>query len=196
MRYFFLLGFLFIGFLQGASSQCKIAFDKLDEFDSTRVIAAAPVTLGYIVPTENITEDLEGVTYTEEAKAIFSYADDEDKVRSFFLTLGVVERKFYLIDNGFTVMVKFVDGPIMQLYNVPADGEFNRDIMMWNYMHTCVVPLEIFHRMKNSRIEKIRINYNTYKSTIVLEEKQQIALQNAVKCVEDRLKNDPRNIKP
>ncbi|MEK7254096.1 MAG: hypothetical protein AAB316_05075, partial [Bacteroidota bacterium] len=155
MKHFFF--FLFaLACCQPAFSQCKnIALDTTDEFDSVRLIAAKPINIGFMVPTEVLGKDLEGDELVEQAKLIFSYAD-ENKIRSFFLTLGVVERKFYLIDNGFSVMIKFVDGPIMQLYNVPADGEFNRDIMMWNYMHTCVVPLEIFHMMKNSRIEKIR----------------------------------------
>jgi hypothetical protein len=168
-------------------AQCKIALDTLDEFDTTRLIAAEPVILGYLVPTGALAEDLDGNIYAEEAKAIFSYAN-ENNIRSFFLTLGVIEHKFHMIDKGYTVMLKYVDGPIQQLYNAPDDPEFDRDLVMWKFMHTCVIPLEVFHMMKNTRVEKIRIVYDGYKSTIVLSEAQQIALQNAVKCVEDALR--------
>jgi hypothetical protein len=193
--YFYLLIFFLIQSFQ-AFAQCKIAIDEIDDFDTTRVIAAEPIVLGNFTVTGNLTEDLEGVTYTEEAKALFSYGESEDKVRSFFLTLGTVERSFRTIDNGFNVMLKLVDGPIVTLLNVPQEPEFDRDILMWKFMHTCVVPLEIFHLLKNGLVEKIRINYKDYKSTIILEPGQQTAIQEAVKCVEERLKKDPRIVKP
>ncbi len=189
------IAFFAIACLTGAHAQCKIAFDNTDDFDSTRIIATKPMNLGFLVVSGNVPENLEGEEYVEEAKAIFSYSDEKN-VRSFFLTLGVVERKFYMIGNDYNILVKFVDGTIMKLFNVPADAEFDRDILMWKYMHTCVVPLELFHMMKNVKVEKIRINYNDYKSTIALEPKQQQALQDAVKCVGDRLANLPADIKP
>lgn len=177
------------------SSQCKIALDKTDEFDSTRVIATAPIVLGYLIASGNVTEDLAGQQAVEEAKAIFSFSN-EKKIRSFFLTLGVVERKFYMIQPNYNVWLKFVDGTIVKLLNVPDEGEFDRKVLMWKFMHTCVIPLEIFHRMKNERVETIRIEYTDYKKTIELEEKQQIELQNAVKCVEERLLKQTQTIKP
>ncbi|MFQ5447088.1 MAG: hypothetical protein ACE5FF_09140 [Saprospiraceae bacterium] len=187
MKRYLLISF-FLSLVCGESqAQCKIALDTIDEFDTTRLIAAEPVVLGYLVPTGALAEDLEGNTYAEEAKVIFSYAD-ENNIRSFFLTLGVVEHKFHMIDKGYNVMIKYVDGPIQQLYSVSGDPEFDRDIVMWKFMHTCVIPLEVFHMMKNTRVEKIRIIYDGYKSTIVLSEKQQIALQDAVKCVEEALR--------
>ncbi len=196
MKSVFLTAFCLLATSLMSQLPCKIAFDQIDDFDTTRVIAAQPIVLGNFTLTGNMTEDLEGLTYTEEAKAIVSYADSEDKVRSFFLTLGTVERQFVSIDKGFNVLLKFSDGPIMELFNVPMEPEFDREILMWKFMHTCVVPLEVFHMMKNSLVEKIRINYDNYKSTIILEPKQQLAIQQAVKCIEDRLKKDPRNIKP
>lgn len=177
------------------SSQCKIALDKTDEFDSTRVIATAPIVLGYLIASGNVTEDLAGQQAVEEAKAIFSFSNEKN-IRSFFLTLGVVERKFYMIQPNYNVWLKFVDGTIVKLLNVPDEGEFDRKVLMWKFMHTCVIPLEIFHRMKNERVETIRIEYTDYKKTIELEEKQQIALQNAVKCVEERLLKQTQTIKP
>ncbi len=175
--------------------QCKIALDKTDDFDSTRVIATSPVVLGYLMASGNVASNIGGKASVEEAKAIFSFSNEKN-IRSFFLTLGVVEYKFYMIQPGYDVWLKFTDGTIVKLLNVPDEGEFDKSLLMWKYMHTCVIPLEIFHRMKNERVEKIRINYNDYKRTIDLEEKQQIALQNAVKCVEERLLKQAQENRP
>jgi len=186
MKNLLLLTLLFLTCLPAAFSQCKIALDTLDEFDTTRIIATQPITLGQLAITGNVAEDLDGKEYTEEAKAIFSFAN-ENKIRSFFLTLGVVERKFFMINPDYNVMLLFSDGNILKLLNVPDQPEFDRKILMWKYVHTCVIPIEIFQMLKNTTVEKIRINYKDYKQTIVLEEKQQKALQDAVRCVEERL---------
>lgn len=177
------------------AAQCKIALDQVDEFDSTRVVAAAPILLGYLVASGNVVEGIDGKEQVEEAKAIFSFAN-ENKTRSFFLTLGVVERKFFLIEPGYNVWLKFKDGPVVQLLNVPDEGEFDNEILMWKYVHTCVVPLEYFHQLKNGLVEKIRIEYQDYKQTIVLEDRQQLALQAAVRCVEERLSTGAKGIGP
>lgn len=184
-----------VGLSANICAQCDIAVDETDEFDTTRLVAAAPMNLGYLIVSGNVPEDLEGEEYVEEAKAIFSYSDEKN-IRSFFLTLGVVERKFHSIDSDYNVLLKFAEGPIMKLLNVPAEGEFDRDVLMWKYMHTCVVPMEIFHMMKNDKVEKIRINYKDYKKTIVLEEDQQAALQEAVNCVAKKLVEGVDTIKP
>ncbi len=170
----------------GAVAQCKIALDTIDEFDSTRLIASAPISIGFLVPTGALAEDLEGEIYAEEAKVIFSYANEKN-IRSFFLTLGVLEHKFHMIQNDYTVYLKFAGGPIIKVYNEPDDPEFDRDLIMWRYIHTCVIPLDIFHLMRMMPVEKIRIVYDDYKSTIVLSEQQQQALQQAVLCVAERL---------
>ncbi len=186
MKQLTILPILFGLFSLPLFSQCRIALDTLDEFDTTRLIATHPFDIGYLVASGNVAEDLEGEEFVPEAKAIFSYAN-EHGINSFFLTLGVVERKFYMIENDFTVRLKFKDGQIFELFNVPDAGEFDREILLWKYTHTCVVPIEIFQLMKFERVEKIRITYKNYKRTIELEEAQQIGLQQAVKCVEERL---------
>ncbi|RMG88571.1 MAG: hypothetical protein D6714_00465 [Bacteroidetes bacterium] len=172
-----------------AEIPCRIAVNSFDEFDSTRLITTEPVILGYLVPTKNLSEELDGKTVTEEAKAIFTYAEGTNRVRSFFLTLVVTEYEYLNIENGFTVFLKLSNGKIVKLYNVPDSGELNRDIIMWLYQHTCVVPLEVFHLLKNERIEKIRIVYENAKRTIILDEKQQRELQNAIQCVDLILRN-------
>lgn len=179
--------FAILAFSVLATAQCKlIALDTVDEFDSTRLIAAKPLNIGYLVASGNVAEDLSGQQTVEEGKAIFSFGN-ENNIRSFFLTLAVVERKFYMIEADYNVYLKMVDGQILKLLNVPADGEFDRKILMWKYLHTCVIPLEYFHALRNGLVEKIRIEYNGFKQTLVLEEKQAKLLQDSVRCVEERL---------
>jgi hypothetical protein len=187
--------FLLLALGFSAKAQCKlIALDTVDDFDSTRLIATKPFNIGYLVASGNVAEGLDGQETVEEGKAIFSFGN-ENNIRSFFLTLAVVERKFYLIDADYNVFLKLKDGQILKLLNVPADGEFDSKIMMWKYLHTCVVSLEYFHALRNGLVEKIRIEYNGYKQTLVLEDKQAQALQDAVKCVEERL-NKTAVVKP
>lgn len=184
-----------MAFCQGLTAQCDIAINTLDDFDSTRLVASQPMNIGFMIVSGNVTEDLEGEEYVEEAKAIFSYSD-EKKIRAFFLSIAVAERKFHMINEGFNVLLKFKNGQIFTLLNAPENGEFNRDVLMWNYLHTCVIPLEVFHMLKGGLLEKIRINYKNYKKTIELEEGQQKVLQEAVRCVELQLKIDFNGIKP
>lgn len=195
MKYLFPFLLLLTTAIPSAFSQCKIALDTVDDFDSTRLIATKPFNLGVLTPSGNLAENLDGQQLVEEAKAIFSFGN-ENKIRSFFLTLAVVERKFYLIDADYNVYLKLVDGPVIKLLNVPADGEFDRKILMWKYVHTCVVPLEYFHMLRNGLVEKIRIEYNGYKQTLVLDDKQSKALQDAVKCVEERLISTAKEARP
>lgn len=195
MKYFLPFLLLLIAASPKALAQCKlIALDQVDEFDSTRVIATKPFNIGVLTPSGNLTENFEGQQLVEEGKAIFSFGN-EHNIRSFFLTLAVVERKFYMIEPDYNVYLKMVDGPVIKLLNVPEDGEFDRKVLMWKYVHTCVVPLEYFFMLRDGLVEKIRIEYNDFKETIVLEPKQQQALQAAVKCVEERLNSTP-SVKP
>ena len=191
MKYFLPFFLLLLTASPKAAAQCKlIAIDQVDEFDSTRVIATKPFNIGVLTPSGNMAENLEGQQLVEEGKAIFSFGN-EHNIRSFFLTLAIVERKFYMIEADYNVYLKFVDGPIIQLLNVPEDGEFDRKVLMWKYVHTCVVPLEYFFMLRDGLVEKIRIEYNDFKETIVLDGKQAKSLQDAVKCVEERLNSGP-----
>jgi len=172
------------------SIPCQVALDTLDEFDSTRMIATFPINVGYLVPTKNMAEDLGGKNLTEEAKVVFSYAESGDNVRSFFLSLVVIENQFLKIDSGLNIYFKLANGKIVNIYNVPDRAELNRDIIMWTYQHTCVIPLEVFYLLKTEKVEKIRIIYEGHKRTIALESEQQQALQDAVSCVDERLRLD------
>ncbi len=136
MKYIFPFFLLLLAASPMASAQCKlIALDQVDEFDSTRVIATKPFNIGVLKPTGNVAENLKGQETVEEGKAIFSFGN-EHNIRSFFLTLAVVERKFYMIEPDYNVYLKFVDGPVIKLLNVPEDAEFDRKILMWKYVHT------------------------------------------------------------
>ena len=169
-------------------SPCVVALDTLDDFDSTRMIATLPINIGYLVPTKNMAENLGGKNLTEEAKLVFSYAESPDNVRSFFLTMVVVEHEYLKIENGLNVFFKLESGQLVNIYNVPDRAELNKDIIMWMYQHTCVIPLEIFHLLKNEKVEKIRIVYDGFKRTISLDPDQQQALQEAISCVDERLR--------
>lgn len=169
---------------------CHFSVNETDEFDSTRMITTMPMDLGYLVPTQNMTEELDGKTVTEEAKAVFSYAEGVNRVRSFFLTLVVTEYDYLKIENGENVWLKLTNGKLIRLYDVPDSGELNRDIIMWLYQHTCIVPLEIFHVLKHEKVEKIRIVYENAKRTITLDEAQQTELQQMVLCVDAALRGE------
>ncbi len=192
---FLLFSFCLTSCIAGLA-QCEIAIDTTDEFDTTRMIASLPIEIGNLIPTKNLSEDLDGKPLADEAKVMVSYAESEKRVRSFFLTLAVIEHRFLRIEKGQNVFLKLSNGQIVKLYNVPDNGELNRDIIMWQYQHTCVIPLEVYHLLKNNFVEKIRINYLQAKRTIVLDEQQQLALQEAVKCVEERLRGNGDIIKP
>ena len=129
-----------------------------------------------------------GKNLTEEAKVVFSYAESNDNIRSFFLTMVVVEHQYLNIDTDFNVFFKLENGEIINIYNVPDRAELNKEIIMWMYQHTGVIPLEVFHILKNEKIEKIRINYEGFKRTIALDPEQRQALQDAIICVDERLR--------
>lgn len=169
---------------------CLLALDTFDEFDSTRMIATEPIKIGFLVPTKNLAEDFGGKNLTDEAKVVFSYAESEENVRSFFLSLVVVEHQFLNIENDFNVYFKLESGQLVNVYNVTDRAELNKDIIMWMYQHTLVIPLEIYHILKNEKVEKIRVNYEGFKRTITLEPDQQQALQDAIICVDKRLRED------
>ncbi|MFT4762549.1 MAG: hypothetical protein ACI9XO_003828 [Paraglaciecola sp.] len=190
----FLFSFLTIqGQTEAADSipkPCFLALDTLDEFDSTRMIATLPMKIGFMVPTKNIAEDFGGKNLTDEAKVVFSYAESTDNIRSFFLSLVVVEHQFLNIKNGSNVYFKLENGQLINIYNVTDRAELNKEIIMWMYQHTLVIPLEVYHILKNERVAKIRVNYEGYKRTITLEPDQRQALQDAVRCVNERLRKN------
>lgn len=161
-------------------AQCKLIYDKIDEFDSTRTVAAMPVNIGFLVPSNFETAD--GAKMIEEAKLMFSYSEN-DSIRAFFLTIAVPEREYLRIDNDFNVLLMLDDDQIIAVMNVSDQGVFDPKTNMRLYQHTCIVPMDLFYALTHLKIAKIRINYRTYKRTLELNAAQQDAFRLAVRCV-------------
>jgi len=178
-KFFFLFSFLLL-FASQATAQCDIALNEIDEFDSTRVVSAPLVSFGYMIPSEYETE--EGSRLVEEAKMLFSFSEG-DSISAFFMTLAIPEFKLQPIETGFNVFMKLSDGEVVRLYNVPDKGFFDKRINMRVYQHTCVIPFELYYRLTDVMIEKVRINYPNQKRTIIVSKRQQEAIRDAIRCV-------------
>lgn len=173
---------LCISILMSASvtAQCDLAFDEIDEFDSLRTVASQPVSFGYVIPS--LYETARGPKFIEQGKAAVLYSQN-DTINSFFLTLAVPEYTYRSIDAGFNVLLKLSDGEVVSLYNVPDRGTFDKTTNMRLYLHTCIVPLDMYYRLTFSTIEMIRIEYKDIKQTFAISEQQQLAIREAMQCV-------------
>lgn len=172
-------------------AQCEYPIDTIDRFDSTRLIVFEPITIGYMVPNQVLTE--EGPGLVEEAKVLFIYTEN-DSINSFFFTFATAEREYYSIETGRTVWIMLSNEQIVELYNVPDRGSFDSKTNMRIYQHTCVVPIDLFYNLTHHTIQMIRINYNGYKKTIKLLPDQQERIREAVRCIGETVKLFP--IKP
>lgn len=162
------------------SAQCDIAFDQIDEFDSTRTLSAKPISVGYMIPSKF--ETMKGPKLIEEAQILFSYAEN-DSINSFFMTIAIPEYNYETIETGPNVILRLSDSTVVTLYNVPDSGTFDSNTNMRLYQHTCVVSLDVFNRLTLSTIEKIRIDYKKQKRTLTISKEQQEALRSALRCV-------------
>ncbi|MCB0650427.1 MAG: hypothetical protein KDC85_04060 [Saprospiraceae bacterium] len=162
-------------------SQCEIIIDAVDEFDSTKVISAQIVSFGYLVPSNF--ETVDGPLLIEEAKMLFSYTES-DSINAFIMTIAVPEFKYQPVESGFNVLFKMSDSTVVEaVYNVPSKGVFDKRINMQVYQHALIIPFELFFRLTEAKIEKIRINYPKQKRTFHLSEEQQQAVLEAIRCV-------------
>jgi len=169
--------------LAGLSSnaQCDFIMNQVDQFDSTHTVATRPINIGYTVPSNFRTTD--GYKMIEEGKLMFSYSES-DSINSFFITLALAEREYQRIESGKDrIMFLLEDEQIVGLLNVPDRGTFDTNTNMRIYNHTLVVPIDLFYTLGALKIEKIRVNYEGFKRTIVLTQKQKEDFQNAVRCV-------------
>jgi hypothetical protein len=180
---------VFAGSVQG---QCdSLLYDNIDEFDSTRVVTAPSVNIGYMVPSNFQTVD--GFKMVEEAKALFGFTR-QDSINTFFMTLAVAEREYHTTENGNNVLLKLVIGEfeeVVGFYTASDRGVFDPETNMRVYQHTSIVPLDAFYRMASANIEKIRIYYKGYKRTLQLTPEQQEAIREAVRCVGEAAKMYP-----
>lgn len=184
MKQFGLIGLFMILFLGGLKGQCDFYMEGIDDFDSTLTIVSSPVSLGFIIASEFETED--GPKMVEEAKMLFSYAQD-DSINSFFMTIALLERKFLKVESGMNVRLKLSNNKIVTLLNLPDRGTFDRSTNMRVYQHTCIVPLDTYYLLMYNKIEKIRVEYPgraPHDLTMSLE--QQEAVLEAMKCVGER----------
>lgn len=192
MRKFFWLVFIgLVTLISPLQAQCEYPIDTVDRFDSTRLIVFKPITIGYMVPSQVLSD--EGPTLVEEAKVLFIYTEN-DSINSFFFTFATAERDYYSIETGRTVWILLSNEQIIELYNVPDRGTFDSKSNMRIYQHTCVVPLDLFYNLTHHTIQMIRINYNGYKKTIKLLPKQQEEVRQAIRCIGEAVNLFP--IKP
>ncbi|HMO40123.1 MAG TPA: hypothetical protein PKC76_10930 [Saprospiraceae bacterium] len=168
-------------FHTAATAQCKLAMKEVDPFDNTLLVAAQPMSIGYKIPSQYTQPD-GNLRMIDEGKLLFSYTEN-DTINSFFLTLGLAEHAYYTVEEGYTVMLLLSNQKVIALYNVPDRGQFNSDINMRIYQHTCVVPLDMFYVLTYLKVEKIRIEYKGYKKTLEILPTQQDAILEAVRCV-------------
>ena len=188
MKFFLRVFFLGVaGWMLTASlvhGQCKLIHDKVDEFDSTRTVAAKPVNVGFILPSNF--ETPEGPKMIEEGKLLFSYSE-RDSIHGFFLIVALQEREYLRVDNDYNVLLMLEDNQIIELMNFSDQGLFDSGTNMRLYQHTCVVPLNLFYALTHLKITKIRIQYRTYKHTVELSDRQQEAFRASVRCVGEAL---------
>lgn len=165
------------------NAQCKLAIDEVDPFDSTRLVVAEPVPVGYKIPSNFLLSD---GTYSiiDEGNAVFSWTEgDRDSIISFFFSFGIFERGYLSAEQGNSVLLAMSNKDVIGLYNVPDRGEFDKNTNMRVYTHTCYVPIDKFFVLAEHKIEAIRFRYKDKKNTVVLDQRQQDALLKAIRCV-------------
>lgn len=175
-----ILSFLFLVVVIALSAQCELAFDEIDEFDSTRVVGATPLSIGYMIPSKF--ETIDGPLLIEEAKVLFTYSEG-DSINSFFLTIATAEYSYLITEKGQNAQIKLSNDEVIPLYTVPDNGVFDKGTNMRIYQHTCVIPLDLFYKLTNHHIDKIRVYYNGSRRTVKLSVDQKEKLMEAIKCV-------------
>jgi hypothetical protein len=186
-------GFLSVFFggllwVNAAFGQCKVAIETIDEFDSTRLVVAQPVNVGYMIPSNHRNAD--GMLMVEEAKLLFSFTEN-DTMGAFFLTIAAAERDFFSIEKGYNVYLMMADSTLLELMDYPDKGVFDDNTLMRIYTHTCVAPVDFFYLMADVYIDRIRITYKEHKRTIRLLPEQQEAVRSAIRCVGEKLQFYP-----
>lgn len=209
MKLFLSLIFITLGFY-AVNAQCDFAINEIDDFDSTHTIVTKPINVGYMIPSNFQTAN--GYKMIEEGKVMFTFTQN-DTLNAFFLVIGLAEREFLTVEEGFSVILKIEslkdtvdlgsDVPkveaseeiagsnLIGLYTLPDRGNFDRNTNMRIYTHTCVVPLDQVFNLSYAGIEKIRINYKTGRHTLTLSREQQEAIKKAVQCVAEAMKLFP-----
>ncbi len=184
MKRLWLVPLFWLFFFAPAHSQCGVAIETIDEFDSTRLVVSHPVNVGYMVPSNHRTA--EGMLMVEEAKLLFSFTEN-DTMGAFFLTIAAAERDYYGIDEGYNVYLILADGTLLEMMDYPDRGVLDDKTLMRIYTHTCVSPVDFFFLLAETYIDRIRITYKGYKRTIKLLPEQQEEVRKAIRCVGEKL---------
>ena len=164
-------------------TQCDLAINEVDAFDSTKVISSAAIHVGNFIPS--LYETVDGPKIIEEAEVLFSFAESDrpDSLKSFFLTVAAPEFKYEAIESGQNVLLALSDSTVIGLHNFPDKGTFDKSTNMRVYQHTAVVPVDTYYRLAFLDIVGIRIRYTNKKRTLFLHKEQQEALRQAILCV-------------
>ncbi|PSR13621.1 MAG: hypothetical protein DA408_18750 [Bacteroidetes bacterium] len=173
------------------NTKCKVAFDEIDPFDSLHTVGSNVVALGYMIPS--LYETAKGPKFIEEAEAFLLYSE-QDSISGFFLNLVLPEYKLQPIRAGMNVKMLLEDSTVIGLYNFPDEGQFDRNINMRVYQHTCALPLDYYYKLAFLKIDQIRVEYDQQFRTIILSPQQQEALRAAIECVGEHVALYP--IKP
>lgn len=181
MRKLFTLFVIFTISIKFLAAQCEISVNEVDPFDSTRLVVAKPIPVGYQIPSQYTMPD-GNFKMIEEGKILFTYAEN-DTINSFFMTLALAEHSFFSIEEGFKVWLLLSNERVVGLYDVPDKGEFDKNTNMRIFQHTCLVPIDMYYVLTYLKIEKIRIEYKGYKKTLEILPQQQDALKEAIRCV-------------
>lgn len=167
----------------GLNAQCDSIRQFVDEFDSTLVVAAPRVNIGYMVASNFQT--LDGFKMVEEGKALLSYSSN-DSVGSFFLTLALAEQRFQTIGSGdMNRIILLTDSSrVKPVLNYSDRGTFDSNSNMRIYYHTCVIPMDLFYLFTIDPIAKIRVYYDGgYQRTITLTPEQKLELLDYLICL-------------
>ena len=154
-------------------TQCDLAINEIDAFDSTKVISSAAIHVGNFIPS--LYETVDGPKIIEEAEVLFSFAESDrpDSLKSFFLTVAAPEFKYEAIESGQNVLLALSDSTVIGLHNFPDKGTFDKSTNMRVYQHTAVVPIDTYYRLAFLDIVGIRIRYTNKKRTLFLNKEQQ-----------------------
>ena len=179
-----------LGFLLGTSSlkgQCDSLIYDIDPFDSTYIVAAPHVNIGFTIPSNYQT--LEGFKMIEEGKVLFSYTGN-DTIGTLFLTLALAERNFHTIESETKeqVLVMLESGRIEGLLNFSDRGTFDSGTNMRIYTHTCALPLDMLYLLSVDPIAKFRVYYDGgYKRTIELTPQQKLQVAASLQCIGEEM---------
>lgn len=169
---------------QTKSSDCTIAFDEVDPFDSLRVVGAGPVIIGNKMLS--LYEEANGPRLVPEGK-IASLYHELDSLDLLFLVIVLPEYDYKKVADGFNVKFLLQNDSIIGLPTYPDDGYFDRTTNMRHYQHTSLVPLDTYYLLTTVGIKLVRVEYPEHRRTIALSAQQQQQVMAMLRCIGERV---------